>query len=873
MFVRRVVVSAVSGVVAVGAVTVALAGLPSEQPKPGRCGTGSQLSWALPGACEHIDAPPPGVDVTRAVATSTLRAREGAGPAAYEAAETLGVPAATAAAAASSSVPCDGDGTSGYRTQAMYVVESGRTNRFSSVVGSIRQWAAGVDDVVNRSAALTGGVRHVRYVTDTDGSTCTANVLNVTVPAGSMATFNATISAVQALGYTATNRKYLMWTDATVLCGIASMYPVDTESQSNPNNGSYAQYARVDSGCWGFGDGATQHSVEAHELLHTLGGVQSTAPHGTRAGHCWDESDTMCYADGGGFAMKQVCPPEREYLLDCNNDDYFSTYPDPGSWLDGHWNAADSRFLIGGGDGSGGGSAGAPTVLGATISVNNPAVPGLGTQAAVAPSLPAGRTVSRVSWASARKDCVFTTPTSQQTEVVCDATASGSTTVTATVTDSTGATKTVTSPLTFATGSPRAVTVALSAAGQSPASGETAKVCTGTPFPLAAQVVDTASGRPVKGLATALTKQVGTATAAAAGAPLTGLNGTATLSATATATTTYTARTTAGAVYAAASPVSVVAAPGLCSTALTASTDPGDGGSIYTGDPVTLSGALTAAQGGTTITPAGIALTARLVTATGSTVTLGTTKTAADGTFSMTVRPTASGSVRVALAASAGYTAATATAGQLTVVDPATRLTAAASASDVGYGQTVRVTGTLTRDAGGTVTPLVTKPVSVLVTPSGGSAVKVGAGNTNGEGAFTIDVPLKLSGTLSVAFAGLTGQPAAKVDIGSVTAGTWTTAVTASSSTSTYAAGTAATLSGSVSRTYGGATSPAPSMRLRVLFTATGTTTPVQVGTASTSVAGVFSVRVSPRSAGTWRIELPTAPGYASSSSSDLAIN
>ena len=36
MFVRRVVVSAVSGVVAVGAVTVALAGLPSEQPKPGR---------------------------------------------------------------------------------------------------------------------------------------------------------------------------------------------------------------------------------------------------------------------------------------------------------------------------------------------------------------------------------------------------------------------------------------------------------------------------------------------------------------------------------------------------------------------------------------------------------------------------------------------------------------------------------------------------------------------------------------------------------------------------------------------------------------------------------------------------------------------
>ena len=59
----------------------------------------------------------------------------------------------------------------------------------------------------------------------------------------------------------------------------------------------------------------------------------------------------MCYADGGGHAMVQVCPSAQEYLLDCNTDDYFSTFPDPGSYLDGHWNSADSRFLVGGGDG------------------------------------------------------------------------------------------------------------------------------------------------------------------------------------------------------------------------------------------------------------------------------------------------------------------------------------------------------------------------------------------------------------------------------------------------------------------------------------------------------------------------------------------
>ncbi len=170
-----------------------------------------------------------------------------------------------------------------------------------------------------------------------------------------------------------------MWTDTSGkgICGVAQMYPTDTDGQGNPNNGSYAQFARIDSPCWGFGNGSNDHSVEAHELVHTFGAVMSSAPHGTRAGHCWDEYDTMCYADGGGFAMKQICPLTNEYLLDCNTDDYFSTFPDPGSWLDTHWNAADSRFLIGGGDGSGGGNAGTPTVLGATIGVNNPAVPGL----------------------------------------------------------------------------------------------------------------------------------------------------------------------------------------------------------------------------------------------------------------------------------------------------------------------------------------------------------------------------------------------------------------------------------------------------------------------------------------------------------------
>ena len=43
---------------------------------------------------------------------------------------------------------------------------AGREDNYDAVAPYIRQWAAQVDGIVNASAAETGGVRHVRYVTD-----------------------------------------------------------------------------------------------------------------------------------------------------------------------------------------------------------------------------------------------------------------------------------------------------------------------------------------------------------------------------------------------------------------------------------------------------------------------------------------------------------------------------------------------------------------------------------------------------------------------------------------------------------------------------------------------------------------------------------
>ncbi len=824
-------------------------------------------------ACIHSDEAPPGVDVTRHVTAAALADRPGAGPAVIHAAATVGVPTPITAqsTATSPAVTCDGDGHSGYRIQPMYVVEAGHANRYTSLLDSFRIWAAGTDDVVNRSAALTGGVRHFRYVTDpASGGTCVADVLNITVPAGSMASFGATVAAVQALGYHDPARKYLMWTDANVLCGVASMYPTDDPSQQNVNNGFYAQYARVDSGCWGLGNGSGEHSVEAHELLHTLGGVQASAPHSTRVGHCWDESDTMCYADGGAFAMRQICPAADEYFYDCNHDDYFSTYPVPGSYLATHWNTADSRFLIGGGNGTAGGTLGAPTVLGATISVNNPAVPGLATQASVAPALPTGRTVRSISWTSARSDCTFASPTQLSSTVTCAATASAPTTVTATVTDSTGASKVVTSPLTFATGTSRPVRVVLSAASQSTESASTAAVCTGAAFPLAATVVDVASGSPVKGLPVVFSRQVGTVLGQL-GTIASSLLGLSTLTQSVTTATTYSASNAAGSVYALTTSPQLTATPGTCTPTFTGALDRT---STYYGDPVTVTGTATRLAGSASVPIAGLAVPVRLTSVVDGVTrvtSLGSATTAADGSYRLVVNPTASGALSIQTTASPAYAASSFTLGQVQVALPVTRLTGAVDKTDVGYGSPIVVSGRLDRIAGPAVSPA-KGAVSITVTPDTGSPVRIGSAMVSATGVWSSTVPLTVSGSLSVSFAGTPGQPAATTTVGPVKAGTWTTSLTSAASSMRIAAGTTATVTGTLTKTYHGVTAPAAGLKVSVRYGPAGSVPSTQIGSAITSATGAFSARITPTVSGLLAIVFAAMPGYAESSTTPFPI-
>ena len=233
--------------------------------------------------CTHgPDPAPEGVDV-----------RADRGP---DLAAEVRLPSGATAVAETAPLPCYGNGGDGFRVQLLYARGATSADRFPTYASSFRSWAGRLDRVVDDSAAETGGTRHVRFVTD---GSCNPMVERVTLSSGAMSSFSTMVSELHSRGYSRSDRKYLVWADANVYCGISELYVDDSADPTpgrNYNNGHpFIQGAvgRVDNGCWG-----RSNMVEAHELLHLLGGVQTTAPNATSGYHCTDESDRLCYADG-----------------------------------------------------------------------------------------------------------------------------------------------------------------------------------------------------------------------------------------------------------------------------------------------------------------------------------------------------------------------------------------------------------------------------------------------------------------------------------------------------------------------------------------------------------------------------------------------
>ncbi|MGW4941876.1 fibronectin type III domain-containing protein [Actinoplanes sp. NPDC004185] len=317
--------------------------------RPGGKGTSCAGEYEVigTGRCSHgPDEAPPGLSVKKRVQPVAAVRKESKLPSRTApllqpdalALTPAAAPTAAGAAAAAGDVVCEGDGQSGKRVQVLYVRAAATASRFAAYEASFRTWAAGVDTIYDASAQETGGHRHLRYVTTSD---CQVDVREVEVPAGQLDDFSKTISALKTLGFSRTDRKYMIFAESNVYCGIGTFAGDDQASARNRSNAG-PSYGRSDTGCWAA-------SVAAHELGHNLGAVSNSAPNSSKAGHCVDDYDVMCYKDAPETTVKIVCTDRaKENRLDCNHDDYYSTDPQPGSYLASHWNVASNEFLIAG---------------------------------------------------------------------------------------------------------------------------------------------------------------------------------------------------------------------------------------------------------------------------------------------------------------------------------------------------------------------------------------------------------------------------------------------------------------------------------------------------------------------------------------------
>lgn len=264
---------------------------------------------------------------------------------------TEGVPSPEATAG----IQCYGDGTSGERVQVLYAYTT--TNRLETLRSRMLRRAAEVSAIFEVSARqpVGGTPRYVRWLTDAN---CNLDITAVRILGNEVALDSFSprlIPRLTGLGYSNPDRKYLVWVDtgaspnivSGTCSGVATLYthddPRPTVNYNNVNGG----FTRVDDKCLFAMFDQVGGKVEAHELMHTFGAVQNTAPNATPYGHCRDDYDLMCYVDGPSVTMIQPyrCGSPEEMRFDCQDNDYFSTNPPDGSYLDTRWNIANSDWL------------------------------------------------------------------------------------------------------------------------------------------------------------------------------------------------------------------------------------------------------------------------------------------------------------------------------------------------------------------------------------------------------------------------------------------------------------------------------------------------------------------------------------------------
>jgi hypothetical protein len=269
---------------------------------------------------------------------------------------------AAAAAGPTPAAPCPGDGVSGKRVRVMYGYPKDTVNRVSSKRSEIREAVSLAGVNLDEATPGTPGQHYRAYCAKDSELTVTAVKLKAIGRDGKFG-FSAVISSLvhqKSLGLGSVNYRsgrfdYVVFVDNISCCylpsGQGTLILDDRAAPSlNWNNQTSlgAKYALVRLGY----PSLVLAEIFQHEVGHNLGAVQYSAAHSSLLGHCYDESDIMCYADGGpyftgGGTLTSTCVamPSGLPVWDCGGDDYYDDSPTSGSYLDEYWNLADSGWL------------------------------------------------------------------------------------------------------------------------------------------------------------------------------------------------------------------------------------------------------------------------------------------------------------------------------------------------------------------------------------------------------------------------------------------------------------------------------------------------------------------------------------------------
>lgn len=254
-----------------------------------------------------------------------------------------------------------GDLSNAPQVRVVYARPTGATDNFAAQANDIQ---ADVQAILNRLAADSApSPRTIRF----DLKPCNATELhvdiqNVVLPKTAQqyqdgATYDLLRADLDAATAEAVGARvnYLAYVDGVTEPGASGQADVpldDSAGRSNGANRGHLFAVLYDPPFGSATADSTRRATFLHELAHTLGAVQDSAPNSSGAGHCVDEADIMCYDDDdtGPTETTLVCdtgatPFTFDELFDCNGDDYWNPAPAAGSYLAGNWNTYDSDFL------------------------------------------------------------------------------------------------------------------------------------------------------------------------------------------------------------------------------------------------------------------------------------------------------------------------------------------------------------------------------------------------------------------------------------------------------------------------------------------------------------------------------------------------